>query len=98
MGRPLADERLQQKASKQRNDLPAGSASWLWLAVAAVLLLFSNGATTISLAAWLAPVFMLRFVRVQSVKVGLPLVYLLQVGAFTLQFRGMVLIPGIGYY
>jgi len=93
----LVDERLQQEAPQERRDRP-GSTSWLWLAVAAVLLLFSNGATTLSLAAWLAPVFLLRFVRGQSLKLGLPLAYLLQVGAFALQFRGMVLIPGIGYY
>jgi apolipoprotein N-acyltransferase len=98
MQRPLVDEQLQQKASTQRRDRPAGSPSWLWLGIAAVLLLFSNGATTIPLAAWLAPICMLRFVRGHSLKVGLPLAYLLQVGAFSLQFRGMVLIPGIGYY
>jgi apolipoprotein N-acyltransferase len=98
MQRPLADEQLQQKTSTQRRDRPVGSPSWLWLGIAAVLLLFSNGATAIPLAAWLAPVGMLRFVRGHSFKVGLPLAYLLQVGAFSLQFRGMVLIPGIGYY
>jgi apolipoprotein N-acyltransferase len=98
MQKPLADEQFQKKTSTQRRDRPAGSPSWRWLGIAAVLLLFSNGATTIPLAAWLAPVFMLRFVRGQSLKLGLPLAYALQVGAFTLQFRGMVLIPGIGYY
>ena len=98
MQRPLVDEQLQQKTSAQRRDRPAGSPWWLWLGIATVLLLFSNGATTIPLAAWLAPVFMLRFVRGQSLKVGLPLAYVVQVGAFALQFRGMVLIPGIGYY
>jgi apolipoprotein N-acyltransferase len=65
--------------------------------MAAVLLLFSNGANTISLAAWLAPVFMLRFVRGQSFKVGLPIAYVLLVAAFVSQFRGMVHIPGVGY-
>lgn len=95
---PLADERLQQKGSTRPRDRSAAPPSWLWLGIAVVLLLFSNGATTIPLAVWLAPVFMLRFVRGQSLKVGLPLAYVLQVGAFALQFRGMVLIPGIGYY
>jgi apolipoprotein N-acyltransferase len=76
----------------------AVSHSWVWLAVAAALLLFSNGANTIPLAAWLSPLFLLRFVRQQSFKIGLPLVYLLLAGAFAFQFRGMVPIPGIGYY
>ena len=76
----------------------AGPRSWLWLATTAALLLFSNGAHTVSLAAWLAPVFMLRFTRGQILKVGLPVAYLLLVAAFSFQFRGMVPIPGVGYY
>jgi hypothetical protein len=60
----------------------AVSHSWVWLAVAAALLVFSNGANTIPLAAWLSPLFLLRFVRKQSFKIGVPLVYLLLVGAF----------------
>ena len=76
----------------------AGARSWLWLATAAALLLFSNGANTVPLAAWLAPVFMLRFVRGQILKVGLPVAYLLLVTEFALQFRGMVPIPGVAYY
>ena len=72
--------------------------SWLWLAIAAALLLFANGANTVPLAAWLAPVFMLRFVRGQSLKLALPVAYLLLVGAFAFQFRGMVPIPGVAYY
>jgi len=75
----------------------AESCSWPWLAIAAALLLFSNGANTVPLAAWLAPVFMLRFVRTQSPKVGLPVAYVVLVGAFAFQFRGMVPIPGIAY-
>jgi apolipoprotein N-acyltransferase len=72
--------------------------SWLWLAIAAALLLFSNGANNVPLAAWLAPVFMLRFVRRQPIKVGLPVAYFLLVAAFAFQFRGMVPIPGVAYY
>ncbi len=81
-------------------DRPARTASrsWIWLAIAAVLLLFSNGANNIPLAGWLSPVFMLRFVRGQSLKVGLPVAYVLLVAAFTFQFRGMVPIPGVAYY
>jgi apolipoprotein N-acyltransferase len=98
MQKQLADEQLPLNVATQQRDLLAGSSSWIWLGIAAALLLFSNGATTIPLAAWLAPVFILRFTRGQSLKVGLPLAYVLEVGAFSLQFRGMVLIPGIGYY
>ena len=76
----------------------AGARSWLWLAVAAVLLLFANGANTISLAAWLAPLFLLRFVRTRGVWTGLVTAYLFLMATFMFQFRGMVPIPGIGYY
>jgi apolipoprotein N-acyltransferase len=72
--------------------------AWLWLAIAAILLLFSNGANTIPLAAWLSPVLLLRFVRSQSLKVGLPVAYALLTAAFAFQFRGMIPIPGAGYY
>jgi apolipoprotein N-acyltransferase len=96
----LAYEEPQQKnwgLQKGRSVL-AGSLSWFWLATTGVLLLFSNGANTIPLAAWLAPVFMLRFVRGQSFKVGLPIAYVLLVATFAFQFRGIVRIPGAGYY
>jgi apolipoprotein N-acyltransferase len=74
------------------------SVSWLWFVVAAVLLLFSNGANTIPLAAWLAPVFVLRFVRGQRAWIGLLAGYALLIATFPFQFRGMVPIPGIAYY
>jgi len=76
----------------------AHSRPWLWLAAAGALLPFANGANNISLAAWLAPVFLLRLVRRESPKVGLLVAYVLQVAAFAFQFRGMVPIPGMGYY
>jgi apolipoprotein N-acyltransferase len=72
--------------------------SWLWLAVAAGFLLFANGANNIWLAAWLAPLFLLRFVRRQRIWIGVPVAYLLLMATFMFQFRGMVPIPGIGYY
>jgi apolipoprotein N-acyltransferase len=39
--------------------------SYLWLAVAAALFLFTGGLWIIPLAAWLTPLFLLRFVRTQ---------------------------------
>lgn len=72
--------------------------SWLWLAIATVLLLFSNGRPAIPIAAWLGPVFLLRFLRSRSAVPGLVIGYLVSTVAFHFQFRGMVPIPGIGYY
>ena len=80
-----------------RAETPTPSHSWVWLVIAEALLLFSNGADNIPLAAWLAPAFMLRFVRTQSLKIGLPSAYVLLVAAFSFQFRGMVPIRGFAY-
>jgi apolipoprotein N-acyltransferase len=46
--------------------------SWVWLLVGTMLLPFANLQTLIPLAAWLAPVFLLRFTRCQRPLVGLP--------------------------
>lgn len=96
----VGDETSPLKKLPGQTDPPsvAKSRGWLWIVIAASLLAFSNGAHTVPLAAWLAPVFLLRFVRGQDPKVGLPLTYLLLAAGFAFQFRGMVPIPGIGYY
>lgn len=87
-----------ESAHSTERPVPAESHSWTWLAIAGILLLFSNGADNIPLAAWLAPIFLLRFVRTQSFKIGLPVAYVLLSATFAFQFRGMVPIPGVGYY
>lgn len=96
----VSNEELNAKELLQQANPPARPESryWVWLALAPALLVFSNGAKNVPLAAWLAPVFMLRFVRGQSSKVGLPVTYVLLIAAFAFQFRGMVPIPGIALY
>ncbi len=49
--------------------------SYLWLALAALLSTFSSGRWTLPLAAWLAPVFIIRFVRTQPLWRGLLLTW-----------------------
>jgi apolipoprotein N-acyltransferase len=100
MPTPVIDKQPQVQGYGRDGAPPAVSQArmWIWLAVAAVLLLFANGANTIPLAAWLAPVFLLRFVRRQRAAIGLPVAYVLMMAAFAFQFRGMVPIPGIGFY
>jgi apolipoprotein N-acyltransferase len=70
----------------------------MWLGLAMMLFLFANGVNSIAIAAWLAPVFFLRFVRKESAALGLPVTYLALTAGFAFQFRGMVPIPGIGYF
>ena len=70
-----------------------------WAALAAALLLpFANGASTIPLAAWLAPLFLLRFTRsAASAGRALSLALLLEVVGLMIQFRGMVPFPAVIY-
>ncbi len=52
--------------------------SWLWLVIGAALLPFTSIQPSLAIAAWLAPVFLLRFARTQRARVGLPVLALVQ--------------------
>lgn len=62
---------------------------WLWLGFAAVFWLFAGGRYVVGVAAWLAPVFMLRWLRGQRVAVGLPLAVLATAAANSFAWRGI---------
>ncbi len=62
---------------KQRTH-PTDCRSWLWLVIGAAVLFFSSIGPSFPLAAWLAPVFLLRFVRTQRARIGLPLLAVAQ--------------------
>src|SRR5215469_9108974 len=68
--------------------------SFLWLALGIVLLPFSMPMWTIILAAWLAPVFLLRFVRTQPLLRGMLLVLLANVLVYTVKV--FVMFPSAG--
>src|SRR5215472_328388 len=76
-------EMRHQKPTPSVNHRPDRLA-YLWLALGIVLLPFSNGRWAISLIAWLAPVFLLRFVRIQPVYRGLTLALLANLMGFAL--------------
>ncbi len=95
---PVYEEPQTKRFPRRPERPPPKSFTWLWLAIAAALLLFSNGKDNVPVAAWLAPVFTLRFVRTQKFKVGMPIAYVVLVATCAFQLRGMVPIPGIGYY
>ncbi len=69
-----------------------------WLLAASVLLLVADGRDTIACAAWLAPAFLLRFIRSESPGRGLTMAYIAFVVMHGIALRGMVPIPGIFYY
>jgi apolipoprotein N-acyltransferase len=73
----------------------AWGASWLWFPLAGGLFLFANGRNNVAIAAWLAPVFMLRFLRGGSASRALAL-YAVIIAGWAFQFRGMVPLPQPG--
>src|SRR5437764_8515163 len=72
--------------------------SLLWLAVAGVLFLFTGGRWLVPLAAWLAPLFLLRFVRGRKVVVGFLLAWATRALAAAVASHGTVLYPGVVAY
>src|SRR6266567_3799660 len=72
--------------------------SYLWLALAAVLYLFAGIQWVIPLAAWLAPLFLLRFVRTQRPLPGLLLAWLVRAAIAEVVLQGIILYPSIIYY
>jgi apolipoprotein N-acyltransferase len=67
--------------------------SYLWLAIGTVLALFSSGRWSIPLAAWLGPVFMMRFVRTQKPFRGLILAWLGTYVTAVISWWGMIPLP-----
>jgi len=88
---------MEQERSKIVRQPPASS--YLWLAIAAVFLLFSNGRWVIPLAAWLFGPLMMRFLRTQRPVRGLSL------GVITFVLAGLItnsgtreIFPGMSYF
>lgn len=70
------------------------AASWIPLLIAVTLLPFANGGHSVSLAAWLAPFFLLRFTRTHRQMLVLPVTAVIQIAAFAIQFAGMIPFSG----
>jgi hypothetical protein len=62
--------------------------SYLWLGLALVLLTFGTARWSVPLAAWLYPVFLLRFVRTQPSRRGLVLVVLAPIPVLGIAWHG----------
>lgn len=69
--------------------------SWVWLALGAALLPFTIFQTVIPIAAWLAPIFLLRFARTQRARVALPILVLVGYGATVAALRGFYGAPEV---
>jgi apolipoprotein N-acyltransferase len=73
--------------SASDSERPTDHLSWLWLAFGLALLPFSTVHAELPLAAWLGPIFLLRFTRTQSVQLGLPTVLLVSGVALAFAWR-----------
>src|SRR5580704_16292622 len=82
-----------EKSQTSFTNGPTRTGSWIPLLVAILLLPFANGANAIALAAWLAPLFLLRFVRTHRIMVGFPVVLVVECAALATQYRGMLPFP-----
>ena len=71
--------------------------SYLWLALGILLFAFGTIRWTIPLAAWLYPVFLLRFVRTQPLLRGILLVLLALVLVWEVELQGVVPAPILLY-
>lgn len=69
--------------------------SILWLALGALLNLFSSGKWAIPVAAWLAPVFLLHFARLQSPVAGTLWLWLMLFGTIYWAYQGLIPAPGL---
>ena len=83
----------QSIATKKSNYWP-----FLWLALAAIFILFSNGKWNIPVATWLFLIFALRFWRTQPVKRGFIIFWLVSIVPLYFAWQGIVPFSGIGYF
>jgi hypothetical protein len=77
------EEKIMNDTGRSTSQAPvADRYSLCWLAIACGLLAFSNGARIVPLAAWLGPLFLVRFLRTQKAGRGLVAGYLVTAGVF----------------
>jgi apolipoprotein N-acyltransferase len=74
---------------------PKDTRAWLWLLIGAALLPFAQFQTILPLAAWLAPVFLLRFARTQRLWVALLGLVLVHYVATVIGLRNILPAPAI---
>ncbi|NLD42716.1 MAG: hypothetical protein GX657_04390 [Chloroflexi bacterium] len=76
---------------RDRTEPPSSrGGAWLWLPLGALLLLLSTGRFSVPLAAWLAPVFLIRFFRRRRVLVGSLLILLGLWVAYAISWRAIL--------
>jgi len=74
-----------------------GIYSFVWLAVGGILRFFDFGRWTIPLAAWLSPVFLIRFVHLNDPTLAAATIWLVLALAGFVALRGVIPLPGVAY-
>lgn len=72
--------------------------SFLWLAVGTILLFFYAGKWNLPIAAWLAPVFLMRFSRMQKPLIGFIAITLVSFIGSAVVNQGLIPVQGPPYY
>lgn len=75
-----------------------GWTAWLWLCLGGALLPFTIFANVVPVAAWLAPVFLMRFVRTMRAAISLPAIGLLGYLTALLVLRDSVPSPALYFF
>src|SRR5829696_7757669 len=75
-----------------------GWKAWLWLCLGGALLPFTIFANVVPVAAWLAPVFLMRFVRTMRAAISLPVIGLLGYLTALLVLRDSVPSPALYFF
>lgn len=86
---------------RRQNDRPAQQRranSWIWLLIGAALLPFTMFQTILPIAAWLAPIFLLRFVRTKRARVALPVIAIVGYLATLVALRGIWSAPDVYFW
>ena len=77
-------------AIRSMNPVKEDRWSYLWPAIGALLFVIGNGRWTVPLAAWLWPVFMLRFTRTQRPVRGFIIASVILMAGCTVQWSGIM--------
>ena len=72
--------------------------SWIVAILGLVFFFFSNVTYTIPLATWLAPIFLIRFVRTQTKARGVVFLYFVIVLLSFIQWKGIIQAPTVLFY
>ena len=72
--------------------------TWLWLAAAIPLMFLANGRWAVPVAAWWAPVFLLRFVRTRRAVIGIAAGAIASILVALPAWTGMIPVPGPAYF